>query len=324
MRPLVFAFILSSALSSAQLASKELQLDLHNLTAGFKGRVGVCVQADTKPVCVNGDQRYSIQSVVKMLVSMAVLDAVDHKGWKLDTRIRIFNKDRSLSAQPIADKIGPNGYETTIDELIRFTTNESDSLACDLLIERLGGTAVVQDFLKRKGIEGIRIDRNERDLQTEVVGLKWRPEFTDSKVLDDATKAVPEARRDQAYRNYVKDPRDTATPVGMVQLLQKLVQGKLLSQASTKYYLSVMEQTATGTDRLKAGLKPGWVLGHKTGTSSTWKGLAAATNDVGFFRSPTGKLITIAVFVGDSTETPERRAAIIADIARTTLRLYHQ
>ena len=63
--------------------------------------------------------------------------------------------------------------------------------------------------------------------------------------------------------------------------------------------------------RLKAGLRPGWTLGHKTGTSGSWSGVTAATNDVG----PNGERITITVFIGDSTAPPADRAKVMARIA---------
>ena len=67
--------------------------------------------------------------------------------------------------------------------------------------------------------------------------------------------------------------------------------------------------------RLKAGLRPGWTLGHKTGTSGSWSGVTAATNDVGILFGPNGERIAITVFIGDSTAPPADRAKVMARIA---------
>lgn len=60
---------------------------------------------------------------------------------------------------------------TTIQELMRRAVADSDSTAVDVLIDRLGGIAAVQAFLQRKQVTGIRVDRHERTLQAESVGL---------------------------------------------------------------------------------------------------------------------------------------------------------
>jgi beta-lactamase class A len=247
------------------------------------------------------------------------MDAVDHKKWKLDTRIRIERKDLSLNVQPLADLVGPDGFETTLGDLVRRATVDSDSAATDILIDRLGGVKEVQGFLDRKGIRGIRIDRDERQLQTETTGVVWRPEFVDPKILSAARAAVPEPLREAAYRKYQSDIRDTSTPDAMAGLLLRLGQGKLLSPRSTSFFLEVMEQTITFPNRLKAGLIEGWRLGHKTGSSGSYKGLTVATNDVGILRGPGGAVVSIVVFLGDSTESDERKSALMAALSRATI-----
>ncbi|MBM3761412.1 MAG: class A beta-lactamase [Acidobacteria bacterium] len=311
---------LAILITAASLDEAALKSDFQKLSSRFKGRIGACVQlAEKPPVCNLGDQRFSIQSVMKMLVGLAALDAVDNKGWKLDTKFRIYKKDLSVFVQPISRKVGPDGYETTIDELIRSANLYSDSAAADILIDRLGGPSVVADFLKRKGLSGVRLDRTERDLQAQIFGLKWRPEFLDPKVFDAAIKALPEDARDKAQKAYQNEIRDTATPAGMANLLIRLAQGKLLSPASTKYFLEVLELAETGQDRLKAGLSNGWRVAHKTGTSSTWKGLTVATNDVGILIAPDGTQVAIVAFIGDSYESESSNAKAIADITRAAI-----
>jgi len=320
MMPSVLALLAAAPLLAVEFDRAGLEAEFKRIAAGVNARIGVCVQSGDKPISLNAGQRYSIQSVMKLLVGLAVMDAVDHKGWKLDTKVHIDRKDLSVFQQPIADKLGPNGYDATLGELVESANMNSDSAAADILVDRLGGIKVVQDYLRGKGITGVRIDRNERDLQTEIAGLRWRPQYVDAKVLDHAIAAVPREKAAAAYLKYKTDPRDTATPEGMAELLWKLSQGKLLSPASTKYMLNVLQRTATGADRLKAGVSSPWLLGHKTGTSSTFEGLAVATNDVGILSHPNGGVIAIAVFVADARENPAKRAGVMADIARATLR----
>ena len=296
-----------------------LTSSLQDLAKEFDGRVGICVQDQRSISCVNGEQSFSLQSVVKLVVGAAVMDAVDHRGWRLDEPVIVRRSDLSLSAQPIAKLVTRDGYRTTVGDLVRRAIVDSDSAAVDILIAKLGGPAEVQAFLNRAGIQGIRIDRDERHLQTEIAGLIWRPEFVDSAVLESAERRVPDSVKDAAYRRYQKDPRDTATPAGMASFLTALARGKLLSPASTEHLLKVMTGTVTGPDRLKAGVSGGWSLAHKTGTSSTWKGVTAATNDVGVLTAPNGERVAIVVFLGDAREPPAKRAALMAAAARLAI-----
>ncbi len=162
-------FLLASVASAAQLDVVGLEKDLAALTKDFKGRVGVCVQSDRATACVRPDDKFAMQSVVKLMVGFAVMDAVDTQGWKLDTQVHVQRKDLSLYVQPIEKLVGPKGYTTTIGDLVRGAVIDSDSAATDILIARLGGTAAVQAVLKRRGVNGIRVDRDERHLQTEIV-----------------------------------------------------------------------------------------------------------------------------------------------------------
>jgi beta-lactamase class A len=152
------------------------------------------------------------------------------------------------------------------------------------------------------------------------VGLRWRPEYVDAAVFDRAVAAVPKAKRAAAYRRYQSDPRDKATPQGMTELLWALAKGRLLSANSTEFLLQAMRDTTTFPDRLKAGLGPGWSIGHKTGTSGTWEGVTAATNDVGILFGPRGERVAVTVFVGDSPAPAADRAAVMARIAAAAIR----
>jgi beta-lactamase class A len=301
-------------------AASALEQDLARITAGFPGRVGIGLQAGRRTASIRGEERFSLQSVVKLLVGLAVLDAVDRRGWSVEDAVTVQRADLSVFAQPIAQRIGPDGFRTTVGELVRGAIIDSDSAACDVLIARLGGPAAVQAVLARMGAAGMRVDRDERHLQTEIVGLEWRPEFTDAGVLERAITGVPEAVRTREYQRYQRDLHDTSTPRAMAALLQRLAAGKLLSPSSTAFLWQAMRDCATGEDRLKAGSAAGWTLGHKTGTSGSWQGVTAATNDVGILTSPASANLAIAVFVADSPASASERATVIARVAAAAIR----
>ncbi len=300
---------------SATLDSSALERELAGLSRSFDGRVGACVRDAKNFACTKGADHFSMQSVMKLLVGVAVLDAVDHHAWRLEEQITIRKQDLSLNVEPLADLVWDSGFRTTIGDLVRRAIIQSDSAATDFLIARLGGPPAVQQCLNRLNIKGIRLDRDERHLQTETVGLEWRAAFIDATVLDAARAAVPEASRERAFVAYTKDARDTSTPKGMVDFLYRLQDRRLLSESSTAFVLKSMEDCATFPDRLKAGLPPGWKVAHKTGTSGSWKGVTVATNDVGIIAVPDGTKLAVAVFVADSKATAAERSSIIAKVS---------
>jgi beta-lactamase class A len=310
-------------LLAASLQHQALQQEFDRLARGIDGRVGICAADSAGLSCVNGDQRFPLQSVMKLLVGLAVMDAVDHGRLRLQDSVTIRKQDLSLAVQPLAALVTDDGFRTTIDDLVRRAIVDSDSAATDVLVARLGGPAAVQGVLDRLGLVGVRIDRDERHLQTEIAGVAWRPEYVDSAVLNRAYDAVPETLRDAAFHAYQADPRDTATPTGMISLLRSLAQGKLLSAPLTRRLIEIMSQTVTFPDRLKAGLQGQWALAHKTGTSSTWKGVTAATNDVGILTSPDGDAVSVAVFIADSRASEADRARLMARVTHSTIESYH-
>lgn len=295
----------------AQQDPSGLRQTLERLAAAHPGRVGICAQASSGPaVCVHGDARFPLQSVMKLVVGVAVMRAVDEGRMRLDDSVTIRREDLSVNIQPIADIVAKEGrFDTIIGDLVARAVIASDSAATDVLIARLGGVKAVQALLDQAGIGGIRIDRTERELQTESTGLSWNPAYVFPEKL-------------AAFRAYLKDARDTATPRGMAGFLALLAAGKLLSPSSTRYFLDVMARTATFPDRLRAGVPPGWTVAHKTGTSQTLGGVNGVTNDVGILTAPDGRRIAVAAFVSESTAPPEARAAVIAAAARAIATVY--
>lgn len=296
------------------LADRTAVLETH--AAQANGVLGACIVDRNGAACANGDRPISMQSVMKLLVGMAVLDAVDQGRMTLEDEVLLTRDDVSVFVQPLEKLIGPDGHRTTVGELIRGAITESDSLATDWLIDRLGGTAAVQAYLDRKGIVGVRLDRDERRLQTEIFGLTWRSEFTDPDRLDAAIDAVPPERREAAFRAYQNDVRDTATPRGLATLLYRLGDGQLLSAGSTRWILDVMGETGTFPDRLRAGTPADWWIGHKTGSSSSWAGVVGVTNDVGVMRAPDGAVIGVVALLANSSAPAPDRAAAIAGVSR--------
>lgn len=280
----VTGIIFSLFLIAQPVVAHELDADI----AGVKGEVGIAVvdASGKKLFMLNEQKLFPMQSVCKFPLSVAILLLADQGKFSVQDKVAVFRKDL-LPYSPIKDAIRGDRSDFTVRELMTRTICDSDNTACDVLIRKAGGAQTVTDVLKNAGVNAIRIDRPERQLQKESKSIK----------------------------KFLADPRDTATPEAMVALLQKVYEGKILSKESTAMVVSDLFNCRTGPNRLKAGLPIKWKLGHKTGTGGDVAGKNAGTNDVGIIVGPQGQIIYVAVFVKGSRAGIEKREALMAKVA---------
>lgn len=265
---------------------------------------------------VNADKPMPMQSVFKLPLAIAVMDAADKGKLSLDDTVSLTKDRLSVAHSPIAEAF-PERTDYTIEELIRAAVAQSDNTAADVLMKRIGGPQVLTGFFRQRGIESFRVDRYEYELQPQSVGL---PEFTGQWIGTDAIlearEQVPIEAQRAALRIYLADPRDRVSPADMARILSMLAKGQLLSPASTEKLMDILESTTTGTDRLRAGAPANATVYHKTGTGASVDGVASAINDVGIIALPDGRRLAVAAFLAGSDLPPEQRAALIAQVAR--------
>jgi beta-lactamase class A len=273
----------SSALPSSKTALTDAEF------ARVKGDVGIAIvdSVRKKQYMHNADQPFPMQSVCKLPLSIAILRLADAGKLKVEDKITVHRSDISTYNSPIKEQIKGKQSDFTIRELITRAIRDSDNTACDVLIKQAGGAPEVTRILTEAGIKGVRIDRPEGTLQ-------------------------PDSLR---ITTFLADPRDTALPERMAELLQQLYSGKLLSEKSKALVMEDMFKCKTGPNRLKAGLPDGWNLAHKTGTGADVSGQNAGTNDVGILVGPKGEVIYAAVFIKGSRAKIEVREALMAKVA---------
>lgn len=268
----------------------------------------------------NGERRFPMQSVFKLPLGAAVLAEVDAGRLRLDEPLVLTAEQLSALYSPIAEGY-PARRDYTLDELLVAAVSNSDNTAADILMKRIGGPGAVTAWLVAKHVTEIRVDRYERELQPEVYGLpSFRPEWRLRPAYAAAFEAVPPAVRLAHMQAYMTDPRDTATPRGMVEFLQALDRGELISPASTRRLIQLMSQTSRGGARIRAGLPTDAFLAHRPGTGGEDQGLSVAHNDVGIFRLADKRTYALAVFLSGSTLSEPERDALIAEVTRAAVR----
>ena len=231
----------------------------------------------------NGKAHFPMQSVYKFHLALAVLNEVD-KG-KLTLNQNIFVKKSDLLPNlysPMREEYPNGNVNLPLSEILKYTVSQSDNSGCDLLFKLLGGTKKVNKYIHQLGIKDVSILDPEERIQND---------------------------RSLQFRNY-------STPFAAVQLLHKFHKQQILSKSNQDFLYKIMEETTTGTTKIKALLPKNAIIAHKTGFSGKNKeGLTGGTNDIGIITLPNGKQFAIAIFVSNSMETEITNDKIIAEIA---------
>ena len=265
---------------------------------------------------MNGDERFPLASVCKVPIAMHILALVDEGKLLLDQDVEVLPRDVWSGVSDIS-KRWPNPRKFRVGEMLELMVARSDNTAEETLFRIGGGGSGITARLRRWKIDGVRVDRSERQCALDANGVEHYPppeQWTDAgirRLID----AVPTAVRYKTTLKFLKDPRDTATPKGTVAMFARLFRGEFLSRSSTSYLIEILKSTVSFPTRLKGALPPGTVVAHKTGSHQNLSTFTASTNDSGVIFLPNGGLLAISVYLKASTRNDAVRDNVIAQAA---------
>lgn len=304
-------------------APVQLVSELHDIWRSFPGKTGIAVQR------IDGGwttgkrlgEWFPQQSVSKLWVALTVLDQVDSGRLRLDQKVRITMDDLAVFHQPIRERVVANGtIEVPVSELLEQAITASDNTANDSLLRAVGGSQSVRGFIERKQLGRIRFGPGERLLQSQIAGVAWQQDYALGRRFYAAREAVPVERRKAALDAYLADPIDGASPDAIAAALAKLARGDLLSPASTRLLMAMMERTSSGPNRLKAGVPADWRFGHKTGTGQILSPVSTGYNDIGIMTAPDGTRYAVVVMIASTTASVPDRMAMMQAVSRSVAR----
>lgn len=264
---------------------RSLEQEIREVIGDYRAEVGVAVIVDgTDTVVVNNNVRYPLMSVVKFHQALAVADFVQRRNASLDSLLLI--KPEQLvpgTYSPLRDRYPAGNVSLSVRELLRYTLQQSDNNACDILFDMLGGASVVDRYIRSLGLQDFSISQTESDMHRDVQA---------------------------SYQNW-------SSPLDAARLLEIFLTGEWPGSRYREFIMQTMEECTTGRDRLFAPLQDtGVVIGHKTGSGPyNADGLLMATNDIGFVYLPDGRHYVVAVFVKDSACSDRDNAGLIARIS---------
>ncbi len=278
-------FLFTAAAAGAQAAGRrgDAAKRLQALERGA-ARLGVCF-LDTVTGETTGnrmEERFAMCSTFKLAMVAACFREADAGRLDFGEVLRYSKGDLLEWAPVTGENVEKGGLPIAV--LAQAAQEKSDGVAANLLVRRLGGPAAVTAKFREMGDAVSRLDRYEPDL-----GL----------VLS-------------------ADLRDTTTPMAMAQTVRRITTGKLLRKESREKLLGWMENTKTGTYRLRAGLPAAWRTGDKTGTGRT-EGTTNKCNDIAITFPPGKNPIVIAAYFDSGEYTPQterRHEAVLGEVGK--------
>ena len=287
-------------------------------TAG--GTVGVSVLhlESGRGASLHGNEPFPMASVFKIAVAVELSRRVDRGAVRLDQRIALAPADMRAGG-PLSERAPHGDITLTVGELLEAMLVDGDNTAADALMPLAGGPEVVTAQLDAAGLGDIRVDRPEIELAFDANGVAAPPPRAawSLSAIGRALNAVPPDARREAFARFLADPRDTATPDALVQLLRQVEEGRGLSPEGRDRLLALMTRTRPGAQRLKGNLPAGTVVAHRTGTGADFGKANICTNDVGVVTLPGGRgHLAIAVLIKGSDRSLAAREKAIAAIAR--------
>lgn len=291
------------------------------LGRAFHGTVGIAVRDvhEGWSASHNGFAPMPQQSVSKLWVAIALMDAVDKGRVRLTDPVTVTPSDFTVFHQPIRGALRGGVFRTTIGDLLYRAMTQSDNTANDILLWKAGGPAAVRAVLARADVQGVRFGPGERLLQAGTAGLTWQPRYSVGNAFYAARGSLPASVRNTAFQRYLADPVDGATAEGIADGLAKLKRGQLISQESAQRLLTLMYASKTGPNRMKSGGAPGWLIAHKTGTGQVLNGVQAGYNDVGLVTAPDGSSYAVAILIGRTSVGLPTRMRLMGDVVRAVV-----
>ena len=262
-----------------------LRNKIQKIIQGKDATVGVAIIVDGKDtLTINNNFRYPTQSVYKFHLALAVLDYLNKNNLTLDHQLYVKKGDLLPNTHsPLRDDYPQGEMYLSVADIIRYTVSKSDNNGCDILFRLVGGTAVVDRYIRGLGLSEFAIAATEEEMHG-----PWEVQYT-----------------------------NWSTPYTAAQALEIFRTHDILPQPFHDFLWDALAGTTTGGNKIKALLPEGTFVAHKTGSSfRNAEGLKAAENDIAIIQLPDGRYYSLVVFVADSMESNDVNCGIIAQISK--------
>ncbi len=239
------------------------------------------IESDTK-LDVNGDAPFPMASTFKIPILATACRQLEEGVIDLDARVPLVDEDKSLGSGILP--YFESGLEPTLRDLLTLMIIISDNTATDMVVDNLGGTAVIEGYMEELGLGEISFKLNCKELLRELFppGIadlpreelrKWTIE---NDVLRDGLAFSKGAENNVSSAN------------AMNALLYKMY-GDLFPDEARAVAFDILHKQQFNV-RLSRFLPPGTKVAHKTGT------IGGIRNDCGIITIGESNHVIAALF----------------------------
>lgn len=275
-------FLLTALLLPAQPADPSLDSALRSAIAASGAEVAVAYRTldGRAEVLIEPDKVFHAASTMKVPVMIELFRQVKAGTVKLDDTVVIKNEFRSivdgspykLSEGDDSDKevYAAVGTPMTVGRLCELMITVSSNFAANILIDRLGA-ARIQQTVASLGAQGMQVLRGVEDQKAFDKGLN-----------------------------------NTTTARGLLVLFEAIGHGKAVDPTADDAMVEILKRQQFN-DAIPAGLPPGTIVAHKTGS------ITRIHHDAGIVHGPRPYVLVILV---RGIQDQKQSAALMADLSR--------
>lgn len=257
----------------------------------------------------NGERPFPLGAAARIPILATVMSELEAGHLQPTETITVRDVDLSPPPSAVADA-WPGRTTYTIAEL-EALARAGDTTALDVLTRRVGGPGGVSGWLQVERLDHVSVDRYRRQVATDARGLaSFRADWKTEDAWQKAIASVPAEDRAKAGRERGADQRDTATPIGMIRLLEAFLNREIVTRPDAARLL--------GRDPgyLTAALPKGARLIQSAGTSPVNLGVSPSIHSLAVAELKGGQRIAFVIFLTASTQDMAAREAIVADVGR--------
>lgn len=215
------------------------------------------IESDTR-LHVNGDEPFPMASTFKIPILATACRQLTDGAICLDSRVPLRDEDKSLGSGILP--FFESGLEPTLRDLLTLMIIISDNTATDIVVDYLGGAAVIEGYMRALGLHEIHFKLNCKELLRHL----FPPEI--------AELPREELRRWSIENDVLRDglafskgPENNVSTANAMNALLKIMQGDLFPEAIRAVAFDILYKQQFNV-RLSRFLPLGTKVAHKTGT----------------------------------------------------------
>ena len=248
-------------------------------------RAGVAVWhiESGEQVDVNGDEPFPMASTFKIPILTTACRQLVRGEISLDTRVPLSDGDKSLGSGILP--YFESGLQPTVRDLLTLMMIISDNTATDMMVDTLGGAAVIEGAMREIGLSEIYFKHNCKEL------LRYM--FPDEVVDLPLEELIAWSAKNDILRDglaFSKGPENNVcTAKAMNKLLHMIYSGELFDGDVRETALDILLKQQFNV-RLSRFLPLGTKVAHKTGT------IGGIRNDSGIIAISDSNHVILTIF----------------------------